>query len=34
VDQEIELVEALANEEEVTIPDDDAIDYSDDDFVA
>jgi len=32
VDQEIELMEALANEEEDAIPDDGAIDRSDDDF--
>ena len=32
VDPEIELMEALANEEEDAIPDDGAIDHSDDDF--
>ena len=32
VDQEIELMEALDNEEEDVIPDDGAIDCSDDDF--
>ena len=34
VDQEVELMEALANEEEDAIPDDGAIDHSDDDFEA
>ena len=34
VDQEMKLMEALANEEEDTIPDDGAIDHSDDDFEA
>ena len=34
VDQEMELMEALANEEEDAIPDDGAIDHSDDDFEA
>ena len=34
VDQEMKLMEALANEDEDTIPDDGAIDHSDDDFEA